>query len=317
MQIGIAKETVYGTRVTPTHFFEVTEEGFTFDYNKYRSVGLGGGLWRVHEVQTTRFGEGPFPMEVPTSGFGTFLDLLHGNTVTPVQQGTTTAYLQTHTLSSSPSKSATIQVGVPPISTPTPLPFDYIGCMLSGIEFSWEPAAVLMASLNWVIRDQLTDQSLASFVAPTFGLFSFKGGSISVGGVDLANVTGGGSLNIEWSLRTDAFALGSTGIMAKPIANDRATAGGSITADFTDMTNYDRVVNQTIADVVLEFEGATIVGGGSNKETITVTIPDCSFDSSSPSVSGPGPVVEEISFTNASATNDPPVITYKSIDTSV
>jgi hypothetical protein len=71
---------------------------------------------------------GPLAGEVPTTGFGYLLNGLHGNTVTPVQQAATTAYLQTHTLSSPPtSKSYSIQVQMPPVTSSTLVPIDYTG----------------------------------------------------------------------------------------------------------------------------------------------------------------------------------------------
>src|SRR4051794_16188030 len=98
MRFGAAKETVYGTRVAPTRFFEVTGEDINYAYNFYNSRGLGAGRWQRKRARTTSAGGGNFEMEVPTVGFGFWLDLLHNNAVTPVQQAATPAYLQTHTL---------------------------------------------------------------------------------------------------------------------------------------------------------------------------------------------------------------------------
>lgn len=312
MQIAGTKESTYGTRAVPARFFIVNAENLDYEHQFYRSQGLGGGPWYMHRVGTVQRGTGTLPMEVPDSGFGWFLDLLHPNAVTPTQVGATDAYLQTHTLDGAPTKSATIQVGVPTLAS-TPQPFDYLGCMLSGIEFAWEPTGVLMATPSWVVRQQLTDQSLASKTVPTFGLFSFKGGSMNIGGSPVANITGGGSLAINWALRDDAYALGTAGLMAKPIGNDRATAGGQYTADFDSLTTYNRVVNETLADVVLRFEGAVI--DSPEVAFIEITIPDCGFESSAPAVQGPGVVSQTVQFANASPDGSPPVIEYQSVDT--
>lgn len=316
VRVGALKETTYGTRAVPARFFEFTDVGMGYDVNHYESQGLGGGPWRKKRVQTTQRGAGALPMEVPTVGFGFWLDLLHGATPTVVQQAATIAYLQTHMLSSSPSKSATIQIQTPQVLSATLIPQDYLGVTVSGMEFSWEPAEVLMAEIQTVSRQLDLAQSLATYVAPaTSSLFSFKGGSISIGGSAVADVHGGGNISIQWGLRDDAFALGSTGLISKPVPNELPSASGSFTADFNGLTAYNRVINDTIADVVLTFEGATIAS--TYKEKITITIPDCGFDGSPPTVSGPGPVTEEVSFVNASATSDPPIITYQSTDTAV
>lgn len=315
MQIGLKRETTYDTRVVPDHFFLVNSESIDYSREKYRSQGLGGGPWLVNEITTTQRGTGTLPMEVPTVGFGAFLDLLHPNAVTPTAVGATDAFEQVHTLSGAPTKSATIQVGVPTLAS-TPQPFDYTGSMLSGIEFAWEPASVLMATPSWVIRSELTDQTLATPDVPVFDLFSFKKGSLSIGGTPVANITGGGNMSIQWALRDDAYALGTDGKIAKPIGNDRASAGGQFTADFGGMTEYNRVVNDTKADVVLLFVGPTAIDGAEFPE-IEVTIPDCSFNQSAPAVAGPGVVSQTVSFSNASATADPPVIRYQSSEDAI
>jgi hypothetical protein len=316
VKIGAAKETTFGTRVTPSRFFEITEDGLDYEVNHYLSQGLGGGIWRRKRVQTTARGTGTLPMEVPTAGFGFWLDLLHNETVTPVQQGATAAYLQTHSLASTPAKSATIQIQRPPTVGSTLLSFDYLGCMCTEMEFSWSADGVLMVTPTLVMREQKTDQTLATPTPPAgSGLFSFKGGSVSIGGSSVADITGDGSVKVGYPMRDDAYALGSSGLIMKPLPNERPTGTGQFTADFTDITHYNRVLNDTIADVVVKFEGVTIAGA--YKETLEITIPDCGFNGSAPQVKGAGPVSQEVQFENASATADVPSIKYISTDLTV
>src|SRR4051812_26124088 len=116
-RLGVAKETTYGTRVAPTRFFAFTAEAFAYEYNKYRSAALGSGRWNRPSIVTTSAGTGSIDGEVPTTGLGYLLDGLHNNTVTPVQQAATTAYLQTHTLDTAPAKSYTVQVQTPPVTS--------------------------------------------------------------------------------------------------------------------------------------------------------------------------------------------------------
>ena len=310
-RLGLAKETVYGTRVAPARFIPFTEESLTYTYNKYRSRALGVGRWNRPAIRTTSSGEGAIQGEVPTTGFGFLLDALHNNTVAPVQQASTPAYLQTHTLDTATAKSYSIQVQTPPVTSSTLVPHDLLGVMFSGIEFSWEE--VLTYSMTASAQALDIAQSLATYVAPTsWDLLSFKGGSISIGGTPQANIIGSGSLSIQFSQRTGVYYLGTGGLMAKPTETDKPTASGSCTADFTDNTHLSRTINDTIADVVLKFEGATI--SGANKFSLEATVPDCEFSSTRPTVGGPGPVAQPIAFSNASTTGDPPVIKYMSTD---
>lgn len=312
-RLGVAKETTYATRVAPTRFFPFTAEGLAFQYNRYFSQALGSGRWARPSITTTKSGTGSLNGEVPTTGFGYLLQGLHGNTVTPVQDAATTSYTQTHTLDTAPDKSFTIQVQTPPVTSSTLVPQDLLGVMMSGLTLSWDAAGVLTWEIPCVINNLDTSQTLATYTAPTaWSMLSFAGGSLTIGGTPQADITGSGSINIGFNLRDDAFALGTTGTMAKPVETAKPTAGGQFTADFNDLVHYNRVVNDTSADVVLKFEGATIAS--TYKYTMQVTIPQCKFTQPRPQVGGPGPVTQEVTFENSAGTSQPPVILYRITD---
>jgi hypothetical protein len=313
-RLAISKEVTYGTRVAPARFLPFTAETLAYNYEKYESQALGMGRWTRPKVRTRSSGSGALSGEVPTTGFGFLLDALHGNSVTPVQQAATAAYLQTHTLDTTPSKSYSIQVQTPPLSSSTLVPHDLTGVKFGGLELAWDE--VLTFSMPASIQALDIAQSLVSYVAPTaWTLLTFRGGSLSIGGVSQAKLIGGGNLTIAFDLRTGVHYLGSGGLMANPVETAKPTASGSVTADFEDNTHLSRTINDTIADVVLRFEGATIAA--THEYALEVTIPDCEFTSPRPTVEGPGPVAQPISFSNASTTGDPVVITYMSTDTTI
>jgi hypothetical protein len=116
-----------------------------------------------------------------------------------------------------------------------------------------------------------------------------------------------------WLPRRGTFSASGAGPSLSEI--DKPSASGTCTADFTDNTHLSRTINDTIADVVLRFEGAVIAG--SDEYALQVTIPDCEFTSPRPTVGGPGPVAQPISFSNASTTNDPVAISYMTTDTAI
>ena len=315
-RVGFAKESVYGTRVPPTRFFPFTAEDLGFSYERYFSPAIGTGMWGRPSIPTSGVGTGSVTGDVTTTGFGYLLDALHGNVVTPIAQSSPTALLQTHTLDTPPSKHYTVQVQTPPVLTSVLVPHDLLGVMFSGVTFSWSPAGVLSFEFPAVIRDFDISQSNATYTAPVgYTLFSFQQGTMTIGAVAEANIVGDGSLALNYALRDDAYMLGSGGRIAKPVLTDKPSAGGSFTADFNDNTNISRVVNNTIADVVLKFEGATIAT--TFKYYLEFTIPDCVFTTQRPTVSGPGPVQMTVSFESASSTNDPPVIKYQSTDVAI
>ncbi len=312
-RIALGKETTYATRVPPTRFFAITGEDIAFQRNRAFSGALGMGRWTRPSVLTTRGGAGSISGEVPTTGFGYLLDALNSNVNAPVQVGATPAYLTTFVLDTPPSKTYSIQKQVPPVLTNVLVPLDYTGALFTGITINWSAGGLLTYDIPCDVNDELTGQALATYVAPTaWAPYAFMGGSVTIAGVAEANVIGDGSVVLGASVRDDAYALGTQGTKAKPVENEKPSASMTFSADFNDLVNINRVVNNTIADVVLKFEGATI--SGANKFFIEVTLADCVFTSPSPTVSGPGVVQQAITITAASTTGDPPVIRLQSTD---
>lgn len=315
-RVALSKETNYATRVAPARFITVTGESIEFARNRAFSASLGMGRWARPSILTTRGGSGTVSGEVPTTGFGYLIDALHGNTVVPVQVGATTAYLQTHVLDTPPTKSYSVQKQVPPVLTNVLVPLDYTGVMFTGLTIGWSDAGLLTWEMPVDVNDELTGQTLATYVAPTaWAPFGYQGGSVTIGGVAEGNVLGDGSLELGASVRDDAYNLGTAGTKAKPVENEKPTATMTFTADFNDLVNINRMVNNTIADVVLRFQGDII--SGAERYFIEVTLPDCVFTSPSPTVGDAGPVQQAITLTAASMTGDAPTIKYQSTNVSL
>jgi hypothetical protein len=304
-------EVTYGTRVAPTRFMPLTAEDLGFTLDRYFSPAIGTGAWGRPSIVTTKVGSGSISGDVPTVGFGFLLNYLNGNTNTPVQDAATTSYATTFNLDTLGSKSFTVQVQNPPVTSATLVPHDMLGCMAGGITFSWSAGGVLSFSMPIVYQNLDTAQTLVTYVAPAaYDLLSFTGGSITIGGSPELNIIGDGSIEIGFPLRDDAFTLGSGGLIAKPILNDKPTASGSFTADFVDNVNLNRTLNNTSADIVMKFEGAIIAS--TFKYTLQVTLPDCVFTTGRATVGGPGPLQQTVNFQAASSTADVPSILYRS-----
>lgn len=314
-RIGAKKETVWGTRVVPDRFFPFLSEAIDYQYANVQVPVLGTGPWQRVQRTTTQGGSGPIVMPVTTTGFGWWLDLLHDNAVTPVQQASTAAYLQTHTLSTMSQKSFSAQVQTPAVGSSTLLPQDFTGCMIGSVEFSWDADQELRVSFTVVPQKLDTSQTLATYAAPTsWSFFTFMDGSITIGGTPVPSVGGSGTLTLNIPRRDDFYALGSNGLIAKPEVNDKPTAEVSFTADFLDLTHWNRTANNTIADLVIKFQHPTAIAS-TYYPYIEFTVPDCMFQSPRPQVEGPGLLQQGITVTGASASGNPPVIKLQSADT--
>lgn len=315
-QLGAKKETTYGTRAIPDHFVEFASESFSLDQRFFLSQQLGSSSTfsrGSRRVATTRSGSGTLSMEFPSKGGGFWLDLLHGNTVTPVQQAATPAYRQTHAIGlTAPDKSATIQVGRPDTSG-TVRPFDYLGCMATSAQFSCDVDAALMVALEFDVQDEKTDQTLATRTIPTnLHSFVFTQGTLSIAGSPVADVTTA-SLGVTLPRQTDFYPLGTSGLKAKPIQNAISTGQGTATARFTDLTHYQRYRNQTQPTLSLSFVGPNI--SGIYNETLTLTCNMVGFTGETPTVGGPDVLQHAIPFDILyDGTNAPLVVEYISQD---
>ena len=312
-QIGGKKETTYGTRAVPDAFFEFESEGGVRQQKYLESRQLRAGRFYQsgsRRITTTRDAQVSIQGEVPSKGMGFFLDLLHGNAVTPVQQGATTAYLQTHNLTGDPNKSATIQVGKPDTGG-TVRPFDYLGCMVTQAQINCAVDDWLKFNLTMDANDENTAQTLATASYPSsLEGFHFQQATITVNGV-VQNLTTGSlprsmSLDLGLPRAVERYGLRSTALKAKPILNAYTPGNGSIGYEFTDMTQYGLYTAGTKVPVIFDFTSSSLAGAGFPYR-ITITIAQAQFTGTTPVVTGPDILSYDAPFEILDNGTDPPV----------
>lgn len=312
--VGIKKEAVaYATRAVPTEFYEFESEGGVRQQKYLESRQLRAGRFfqsGSRRVLTTRDAQVTLNGEVPNKGFGSIVDLLHGNTVTPVIQGATTAYLQTHNHIGDPTKSATVQVGKPDTGG-TVRPFEYTGCMITQFALSCAVDDWLKFAVTMDAADEDTAQTLATpSYPPALEGFHFQQATVTVNGV-VQNLTTGSlvkSLSLDLGLprATERYGLRSTALKAKPILNDYTPGSGSIGYEFTDLVQYGLFQAGTKCPVIFDFVSTTLAGVGFPFR-ITVTIAQAQFTGTTPAVSGPDILAFEAPFMILDDGTNPPV----------
>ena len=319
-QLGFKKETTYGTAVTVDTFAEFDSETLTRQQQFLSSTGLRAGR-AVPSIKrhnaTTRGAGGGLSLKVPTKGFGPWLNLLHGNTVTPTQQAATTAYLQTHNIGTSVpwNKSLTVQVGKPSTSG-TVQPFTYSGVKATSVTFSCDLGAELVANFDLDAQDVVTSTALATASYPTgVGSFDFTEGTVLLGGSTVGLVSSA-SVTVPLPQKTDRYGLGASALKSQPILNDYVRPTASLSLEFTDLTAYNMFANGTEVAFDMKFEGAIIAS--TYKETFRIQGAACKVVGDTPSVGGP----DVLSITCPveiydDGTNPPVVITYMSTDTAI
>lgn len=311
--VGLKKETTWGTRVAPDVFFEFISEGSVRNQRYLESRQLRAGRFfqsGPRRVLTTRDAQFSISGEVPNQGFGHIIDLLHGNTVTPVQQGATTAYLQTHNLTGDPTKSVTAQVGKPDVGG-TVRPFEYTGSMISGFTLSCDVDGWLTFNMTCDSADEDTGQTLATpSYATNLAGFNFQQCVVTVNSIVQNDTTGAlaRSMSLDLSLprANERFGLRSTATKLKPILNDYTPGSGSLGMEFKALTQYALYTAGTKVPIVFAFTGSDLAGTAIFY-SLTITIASAQFTGSTPVVGGPDILAIDAPFQILDDGTNPPI----------
>lgn len=295
-QLMVAEESAYGTFVTPTRGFELVSETLDYDRDRIESRGIRAGRRVLHRwAPGVARVAGDVVLELAAQGFGIWWKhILGGAAVSGVGP-----YTHTFTPGALNGKSLTVQVGKPDLTTVNPM--SYVGVKITRAEIAAtvNEYASLTLSMYGSAEDQ--GQALAAVSYPA-GLspFTFVHGSLTVAGVavDVREAT----LIIDNGLAIDRHFLRTGGQVPKePLEADRRTITGTLDADFTALTDYNRYVNGTEAALVLAFNA-----GASAQLTITM---NTRFDGETPKVSGLELLDFALPFKAVSATSDAAAIT--------
>jgi len=318
--VGWAAEVTYGTYVAPTRFLPGA-----FKPQKVTNTRQGSGVIAgealargARRVTTSTAGKGSLDLDVYNKSMGLLLQALMGTTVVPVQQGTTAAYIQTHTLSSdNTGKTLSMQAGVPDLGG-TVLPYTLLGASVLSGELSCGIDEMLTLSL------ELDGQSVSeaqALVAPSYpaGIrpFHFAQSTVKVGPFGAETVvTGVRKIGVKVARPQDTgrFYHGSGGLKAAPVPNGMLEVTGTIEHDFVDKTIFaDRYAAQTPFSLVWELSGAVI--SGTYSELFRVTLPQCYLDDDgTPNADGPDVVKSSYKLTALFDGTNMPKIEYQSTD---
>ncbi|MFJ6348668.1 phage tail tube protein [Streptomyces sp. NPDC092046] len=319
-QIGIAAESTYGTFVAPAKFIEFTKESLVLKKTTAQSSGIAAGRLMAlssRRVVTQREVSGSLEMEVTNKAMGLLLQALMGTSVTPVQQGVTTAYLQTHTLADTWGKSLTIQKGMP-LTTGTVTDKSFLGCKVTSAEFSCEVGGMLTSTFEFDGKDCDETQTLAAASYPTMSPFHFGQLAVKSGTFGTETALDGVrkvSVKIERPQAVDRFYANSSALKAQPISNDLVKITGSLEMDYVATTVDDLHTSDGATSLVVEFTGANIAS--TYYETFRIKLPAVKVDDAPPQVDGFGVIKSTFNFTALYDGTNAVAIEYMSTDTTV
>ena len=160
-QLGAKSESTWGTAVTVTDFHPFQSEDIRLRKTNIESAGLRAGqlvqMSALH-VATTSFAEGTVEFDPMTRGFSKWLNLLHGNTVTPsTPAGGTSARVHSHVIGQTDpyGKSLTVQIGRPDVSS-TVRAFTYAGLKARSVNFQCATGGILTSTWELVGKSEST-----------------------------------------------------------------------------------------------------------------------------------------------------------------
>jgi hypothetical protein len=319
-QIGIAAESTYGTFVAPTKFPEFTKQSLVLKKTTAQSAGIAAGRLMAlssRRVVTQREVSGSLDMEVANKGMGLLLQALMGTTVTPVQQGVTTAYLQTHTLADTFGKSLTIQAGIP-LTTGTVTDKSFVGCKIVSAEFSCEVGGMLTVSFEIDGKDCSETQTLAVASYSNMSPFHFGQMGLKYGSFGAETALDGVrkvSVKIERPQAVDRFYANQSALKAQPILNDLTKVTVSIEHDYVATTIDDLHTSDAATSLVWEFVGPEIAP--TYNETFRIKLPATKVDDTPPTIDGYDVVRTSYNLTSLFDGTNPVAIEYMSTDVTI
>lgn len=279
--VGLGVESVYGTAVARTRWFEFLDESFNFVKNVKQGVGLRVGS-RVarsgRRVVASAEGSGDLTIEAVTKGLGLLWQLgLGSGTSTLVSAG---LYQQVFTLGDA-MPSATIQKGIPRADG-TVDAYTFTGCMVESLTIDCPNADNVKVKTSWNAKDMTT---ATAYTAPSYAtgpsVFTFAHGAVYSGALTAPTATAlgsaatpvasirSGSITIKHNLKTDRYNCGGYGRKEKPFAGIREISG-SLVAEYADAAFRDAIVNDTSMTLVKTFTAGL--------DVLQIVIPDVRFD---------------------------------------
>lgn len=296
-QIGYAAESTPGTAVTVTQFLPLVSESLTNEIERMESEGIIAGRrvlatsqWASGKIEIS----GDIQHELYNRNLGRIFNQMFG---TAAVSGSG-PYTHTFTPGTLTTKALSVQIGRPDIGG-TVRPFGFAGVKITSWELAVSEGEIATLGLSVVAMSEDSDGTPALAAASyTSGLvpLHFVHGAITIGGsavpVKEAKISGDLGLAVERRF------LGQANI-GEPLEAELRTYDGSLTVEFTNMTQYNRYLDGDEFALVLAFTAGA--------DTVTITM-NVRYDGESPQVAGRDILEQNLSF-KAIGTTDAAAIT--------
>ena len=289
--VGLAKESTFGTAVTPNRWLEFTEpKPFAIDRGIKQGAGLRPGsrvARAARRVKTIRQASGDITVEAFSKGLGLLLEACMGSGVSTVVSGA--VYQQVHSLADV-LPSHTIQFGVPN-SAGTIRPLAFSGCTVSAWELGGAVGDIATLKTTWDARNWTTATAYTQPSYPSGGnLFTVESATINTGTVVMPTTTVLGSagtplagvkdfkIAMSNSIVADRFFMNNAGLKDRQLPGTRLPTV-ELNVEYQDNTLWDALEANSDLSLVINLVGGALATGN---ETLQVVIPDLELDEGLP-----------------------------------
>lgn len=318
-QIGFADESVYGTPVTVSRFFEYNSEGIAESEGRTEGDPLRVGTYARRSDRFTPYfagAAGTVQLDVMSKGFGYFLKHMLG-TVATTGPAETVVYTHTGTVGELLGDYFTCQVNRPFHPSGTNQAFTYSGGKVTEWTLSNSVDGNLVLDLGMDFQQVATATALASASYPSgMDNLTWAGGVVTVGGTqfDVTEISVSGNNGLDVERRQ---IRGNT-LKKEPTAGRREITW-SLSADFDSLTQRNRAHAAARADalasIVATWNGPTLAGTTLYPQ-YKVTIPAARFDSWEAAAAGPDAISQSLSGVGLfDGTNSAISVAYQTVDT--
>jgi hypothetical protein len=273
-QFGIGEESTYGTRVSPTRYYEIIRETVTPDIGAIEHFGLNRGRYLRADRRKTfaRGGGGQVEMTLLTKSFGLLFKHLCGGAAI-AQEGATDEYLQTFTPGTDGLKGKMVSMQFRrPDSGATGRVFDYAGTKFPGWELKCDLDDRVRLIVDTDVATEVTNQSLGSASYPADAdFFSFSEGALEIGGSPVRSK----SVSVKWLNPVDTTRRALGNVKEEPIDNGEATVMVTLDPEFIGLShNTAWKAGTPLEDFELTFDtGVAIPDGDGGTFSFQVVIP--------------------------------------------
>ena len=320
-QVGLKKETTYGTAVAVDRFYLAQSEGLQSDTQPivYRPFNMPVQSSAFHRM-VSRGAGGPFRIPVTRKGMGTIMQQIFGSSVS-AQVGATLEYTQTHTLDETnwgKGMHASVQKGLSQ-SDGTVTPMTYDGCKAQEATFTCDEDGFLMLDVVWLCRKE-TVGGASAFALQTASYitdnppFAWDQAVFTLDSV--ARVTKGWSLKITKTLDAERYGLGSV-LRREPLTVGAWELTGDIDVEFENATDYPKYTAGTEVPLNITFTDTEEIDTGA-PFSIGFDIPTIKFTGETPKIEGEGLIRQKLPYMVFDNGTDAPITVVQSTsDTSL